>query len=362
MILKKQSLINYRNIKEITIYPDKNLTVICGKNGQGKTNLLESIWMLSGAKNFRGNKDIELVKKGEEFAVITAECEEGRKKETFNITIGGEECEKKGRNAKINGVDYGRATNIAGNFYSVVFAPIHLSLISGSPEKRRKFIDAALCQIYPAYISVYKRYTRAVTQKNALLKADLSYSEKIKLVETFNQEISVSGEAIIKYRVKYLEGLFKKAEETYDNISSNSERCVFKYNPMANTASEIYEILNQSVKIDLAAGFSTKGPHRDDINIEIKGDDAKSFASQGQQRSAALSLKLAEAGQIAEIAQVEPVLLLDDVLSELDSTRQNFLLEKAEGRQTIITSCNPAFFDGRNASIIVMENGNIINL
>ncbi|MEG2931772.1 MAG: AAA family ATPase, partial [Ruthenibacterium sp.] len=198
MIITELTLTNLRNIASAHFCPAPELTVIYGKNGQGKTNLLESVWLLTGSKSFRGAKDIELVRENAPFAVLDGVTGSLEKQNNIRIVISaGARCElaesaliqenkgppqsiaaeplgnslRKGRTAKVNGVDFGRATNLAGIFTAVVFDPGHLSLIKGSPEGRRRFLDAALCQLYPQYLSLYRRYTRLVMQKNALLKA-----------------------------------------------------------------------------------------------------------------------------------------------------------------------------------------------
>ncbi|MEG0804641.1 MAG: AAA family ATPase, partial [Pygmaiobacter sp.] len=199
MILKKHSVKNYRNIKEASFIPGKRLTVICGKNGQGKTNLLESIWLLSGAKSFRGGKDADLVLRGNAVAEIEAVAASKEKDDFFRIAIGGDLAQKHGRYAKLNGVDFGRAANLAGHFYAVVFAPNHLSLIKGSPDERRRFVDAALCQLYPGYLALYRRYSRALAQKNALLKDARRFPEVQQLLDSFDVELGSSGFEIITY-------------------------------------------------------------------------------------------------------------------------------------------------------------------
>lgn len=359
MILKEHCVRNYRNIEEASLSPGDRLTVICGKNGQGKTNLLESIWLLSGAKSFRGGKDGDLVRKGAPFAEILAMAEGDTGEDMFRIAIGGAEADKKGRFAKINGVDFGRATNLAGHFYAIVFAPNHLSLVKGSPEERRKFLDAALCQLYPGYLGIYKRYLRALTQKNALLKDARRFPDVEYLLDSFDEELAAAGAEMIAHRKRYTKGLFEEAQRTYQSISSGSESCTFGYSPTAETAEELRTVIRERRPADLRAGFCTAGPHREDIEIRIGGEEARVFASQGQQRSAVLSLKLSEAQQIAATTGQQPVMLLDDVLSELDSARQDFLLSRIEGRQVFITSCEASPFDHVQGAVYRMEAGTL---
>ena len=364
MILKEHSVQNYRNIEQASFYPNSGLTVICGRNGQGKTNLLESIWLLSGAKSFRGSRDHQLVRRENPYAVIeaAAEREDGRQ-ENYRIVIGGETCAaagvRPGRNAQLDGVDFGRATNLAGHFYAVVFSPAHLELVRGGPEGRRRFVDAALMQLYPGYIPIYRRYIRALAQKNALLRDARRFEGLEELLEPFDQTLAAAGGEMIRRRADYLAGLFEIAKETYDNLSAGSEVCDFAYLPCAQGPQQLLEKIRAARAADLRAGYCTVGPHREDFKIEIAGADARAFGSQGQQRSAALSLKLAEARQVARIAGSEPVMLLDDVLSELDENRRDCLLGRSEGRQVILTSCEAAAFYDTPGSIWEMEAGRL---
>ena len=361
MIVKKHLVQNYRNIGEIEIIPSENVTVISGENGQGKTNLLESIWLLSGAKSFRGTKDIDIIKKKEEFSTISSLIQERNEEREIKITIGSEKTAKKGRYAAVNGVDYGRATNLAGVFYCVVFEPGHLSLVKGSPAGKRKWVDASLCQLYPGYIETFKRYTRILQQKNALLR-DLKKSrvrKKIDLLDVMDEHFAEYSAKVIERRRKYIENITPVATEKYENISRGKE--VFSLS--CDFSEEDKDTLLEKIKInrekEIRAGFSLVGPHRDDINFFINKEDAKIYASQGQQRSVALCLKLAEAQQIEIETEEAPVVLLDDVLSELDMHRQSYLLRDLVEKQVIITSCEVDFDISDGGKIYEIENGEL---
>ena len=194
---------NYRNIASASLTPGRELTVICGNNGQGKTNLLEAIWLLTGGKSFRGGKDAELVRRGEPFAVLEASTQRAQKDEQepddptrVRLTIGTPDSPRPGRTASVNGAPPKRAASLAGSFPAVVFDPGHLSLVKGAPEGRRKFLDAALCQLYPGYLTIYRRYVRALQQKNALLRRSSTaperpYAEKAALLEVLNNELAL---------------------------------------------------------------------------------------------------------------------------------------------------------------------------
>ena len=355
MIVKEICLTDYRNIQNAHFVPADTLTVICGKNGQGKTNLLESVWLCTGGKSFRGAKDIELVREEADFALVESVVQGFGKETQLRIAIGGQNNDKKGRTAKANGVNYGRASNLAGIFTAVVFDPGHLSLVKGSPEGRRKFIDAALCQLYPSYLTLFRRYTRLVTQKNALLKAFWQTQGARDLLDVFDEKLAETGMQVSGKRQEYLAMITPEILHNYDDIASGSEKMKISYQPSFDT--DLLSVLHKVREKDIAAGFCTAGPHREDFNITIDGRDAKIFASQGQQRSAVLSLKLAEAAGAQKVTGEHPVMLLDDVLSELDDTRQAYLLNRMQGKQTIVTACNPSLFAGANGKIYKMTNG-----
>lgn len=354
MKLQSIAVQNFRNIAVAEFFADEELTVIAGENGQGKTNLLESIWLLTGSKSFRGSKDLELVKQEEDFSRILGKTITQGKENAIEIVVASHSSGKRGRTAKVNGVDYGRATSIAGIFTCVVFHPGHLRLVQGGPEGRRKFLDAALCQLYPNYISLLRRYTRALTQKNAVLKKYYSIADADALLDAFDEELSITGEEITAKRTEYLQMAAPYATEIYKELSHNAEKLEIQFTPCAQK-NKMDSLFKDSRFVDIRAGFSTVGPHREDFDVIINHKSARAFGSQGQQRSAVLCLKLAEASCAKEITGEHPVMLLDDVLSELDEKRQGYLLNRMTGKQSFVTTCD-AFAFGRTAGKIVEVN------
>ncbi|MBQ7859731.1 MAG: DNA replication/repair protein RecF [Faecalibacterium sp.] len=358
MRLLSLSVQNYRNIETVALTPGRELTVICGHNGQGKTNLLEAVWLLTGGKSFRGGKDAELVRRGQPFAILegVVEAADGRQ-DTLRIAIGSPESERPGRTAKRNGVDKGRAANLAGLFTAVVFDPGHLSLVKGAPEGRRKFLDAALCQLYPGYLTVYRRYVRTLTQKNALLR---KYYENgpaaADILDALNAQLAATGEEIQRRRLDYLALLGPIAQANYAEISKGAEALTVAYAPLFEPGG-LAEALRQHKTEEIRAGCSLMGPHREDMTLLLDGEPAKVFASQGQQRSVVLSLKLAEAAAAAQITGEHPVMLLDDVLSELDENRRRYLLTRMKEKQTFVTSCDDTAFLQTDGLIYTMAGG-----
>ena len=359
---------NYRNIASASLTPGRELTVICGNNGQGKTNLLEAIWLLTGGKSFRGGKDAELVRRGESFAVLEASTlraqQEEQEPDTPNrvrMTIGMPDSARPGRYAAVNGAPPKRAAALAGSFPAVVFDPGHLSLVKGAPEGRRKFLDAALCQLYPGYLTIYRRYVRALQQKNALLRhsgttPERPYAEKTALLEVLNTELAAQGEAIQRRRRAYLEQLGPLACANYAELSHGAERMELRYAAQFEPGG-LAALLRARQNEELRAGQSLCGPHREDLELLLDGQPAKVFASQGQQRSVVLSLKMAEAAAAASITGEHPVLLLDDVLSELDDGRKQYLLTRMREKQTFVTSCDDTAFLKTDGEVYRMNGG-----
>ncbi|MGN0477777.1 MAG: DNA replication/repair protein RecF [Ruminococcus sp.] len=334
---------NFRNLEKNKVYAHENTNVIFGENAQGKTNLLECIWLFCGGHSFRGSTEKELVKFGEKFFKIKL-CFEGQEREQ-NAEIrymGGK------KEVYINGVKKKSGAELIERFSCVVFSPEHLSLVKAGPGKRRKFLDGALCQQKLKYAMYFSKYNQVLNQRNALLKDINKHPELKSTLEIWDDNLSMLGAYIIQQRIMYAEKLRKNAEYFHNGISEKKEVLNIEYistikdidvENLEDIKDKFLKSLRDNLRDDLYNGFTTVGPHRDDINILINGMKAKNFGSQGQQRSAVLSLKLSEANLLSKIHGEKPVLLLDDVLSELDLKRQNYLLNKIDDYQVFITCC-----------------------
>ena len=353
MRVLKLNCLNFRNIKEAEFEPCESMNVICGENAQGKTNLLEAIWLFTGAKSFRGNKDNLFIKFGEQKATCSLLFEsEGIEKEaSINIS------EK--REAILNGNKLSSPALLAGNFNAVIFSPNDLRLLTDGPNLRRKFLDTAIGQIFPSYIDILKKYSRAITQRNKIIK-DYRYDSTVSIMlDVFEDEIAENGKKIIKYRERYIERLNEFLPDIYDGISSGKEILETEYIKSSNT-SDLREKLIISRKEDMLSCVTSVGPHRDDILFKINSFNARNFGSQGQKRSVALSVKLAEAKITKNNIGESPSLLLDDIMSELDPKRQDFILNHIEGMQTFLTCCDPSNFKNLKAGkIINVKEGKI---
>ena len=326
---------NFRNISSLFLKFDKEINVICGENAQGKTNIIEALWLFSGAKSFRNTADSSFIKFGEKSA----------KTEVSYILNGIENNAKiefsEKRNAFFNDKKLQSTANLAGKFNAVIFSPSDLNIIVDGPDKRRRFLDISIGQLYPNYIEILRSYNRAVQQRNKIIK-DYRYDKTVSIMlEIFEQEIVDKGNKIIKYRKNYLNKLSPYINNIYSGISGGKEEISSEYT-LKNGEEINTKMLENSREKDMYTASTSVGPHRDDINFKINGISARSYGSQGQKRSVALSLKLAGAEVIKEISGEYPICLLDDVMSELDEKRQDYVLNHINDRQVFLTCCDPS--------------------
>ncbi len=359
MRAKHLALNNYRNCKNIELDFNNNKTLIIGKNAQGKTNILESIYFLSTLKSPRTSNIKEFVNfdKNNFSAEITIE------KSNTEIELGIEYNLEKPKVLKVNGLKT-TSKNYKGVLTTVLFSTQDLMLLRGSPQDRRSWLDSAISQIYPAHDERISKYNKIRVQKNNLLKEpDINLA----LLDVFNEQLTTVGANIIYVRQKFLSELKKYAKTGYLDISKNEEfdlKYSFEEKDLNEIAKALKEELEERKFEEIARHQSCVGPHRDDIYFYLDNKDATKFASQGQQRTIVLAIKLAEIELIKNKNGESPILLLDDVLAELDDLRQNYLLSSiSDDTQTIITSVDTLLFDSeflRNVTIFKISNGEII--
>ncbi|HHU83802.1 MAG TPA: DNA replication/repair protein RecF [Clostridiales bacterium] len=343
MKVKKIELLNYRNIHSCIYEPSENVNVIYGENALGKTNLLESIWMFTGLKSFRSARNVSFIKFGEEFARNEMLFENNQREMKAAILF------SKTKEALLNGVKLDTVSDLIGEFNAVIFTPNHLSFVKGSPKERRDFLDSLICRVYPAYTKILSEYNRVLVQRNCLLK-NRNSAYFLDTLDILDKKAAIAARKVCDIRYKYIDELFQKAALVYDGISSGREKLNLRYvsvMPKCFSGNTYEELFCISRSEDIESGTTKYGPHRDDIEIIIDGKNARLYGSQGQQRSVALSLKLAEAQIIENESGEKPVILLDDVMSELDEGRQRFILDKLKDVQVFITCCVP---DKRNFS------------
>lgn len=337
MEISRLVLKDFRNFTSCTYVPSRDVNVICGDNALGKTNLLEAIWLFTGCKSFRGARDRSLVRFGAEYARNEVSFSAGKREQTAVMLI------DKKRTAALNGIKLESTTGLFGNFPAVVFAPNHLSLVKGAPAERRRFLDTALCMLKPSYAKTLSDYNRVLAQRNMLLKDRRNpyFSDMLSAIDV---KMSACSRAVADVRYAFVDELLCSASAVYGGISDNREKLNLRYVSVlpedfgGGTYEEMFAVARDE---DVEAGFTKYGPHRDDIEIILDDRSARLYGSQGQQRSCALSLKLAEAEMIEKKFGEKPVILLDDVMSELDAGRQDYILNRLTGTQVFITCCEP---------------------
>lgn len=359
MYLEKIEYENYRNLKKGEFKPDKQMNIIYGENAQGKTNLIEAIWMFTGKKSFRGVKDNQLVNIAENAntAVLKAAFFSGGRKQKGEIIITNK------RLAKVNDINLSSANGMGDNFKAILFSPNDMDLIKEGPLVRRKFLDIAISTVRPKYDKILSSYNHAVMQRNSILKDIAFHSELEFMLDVYEDRIAKTGSYIISQRKKYIEAVCEYIVDIYRGISSNKEEITVKYKCSANDGSEddLKAELKKSRKQDIITATTNVGPHRDDMEIFINDLPIKIFGSQGQRRSAVIALKLSEAEILKKNTGEQPIAILDDVMSELDLTRQDYLLNHIKGWQVFITCCDPNNIKTLNeGKIFKMENGELV--
>lgn len=353
---------NFRNIEAMSLTFD-NTNIIYGENAQGKTNLIEAIYLFTGAKSFRGAKDSELIRFGTDFSRLNIEFEGKQRQQTASIQI------KNRREAILNGVPKSSASALGDEIKAVIFSPAHLSMVQDGPAKRRKFIDLALCQIKSGYKKLLSDYNRCLIQRNMLLKDIAAGKMNTEMLYVWNQNLIKTGAKLIYQRSKYVEALQEPAEKIHEGLSANQEKMTlemagsfsYKNKSVEELENAFREQLEESLQEDLSLKTTAIGPHRDDMEIKINEKSVRKYGSQGQQRSCVLSLKLAEAEILRRMTEEEPIALLDDVMSELDENRQDYILNHMKNMQLFISCCDAnTVLRMKKGKTFQIQNGGIL--
>jgi len=334
MIIKSIEFENFRNLSKGIYKPCEGINVISGKNAQGKTNLLELIWLFTGQKSFRGAKDSEMIKFGEDFSRNSLDFISHEREQKANLVI-----EKK-RIASLNGVQLAMPRELGEQFSAVVFSPDHLNMVKDGPSARREFIDTAISSLRPNYRKSLSLYIRALMQRNKALKTrDKNYDA---VLDVFEYHLSVLGAYILKQRQKYLFALSPYVAEIYSGLCNKKEKIelLYKSTSEESEAEYIAKKLRESRTEDYITGSTGVGIHRDDIEFLLDENPLRLYGSQGQQRSSVLAVKLAEAQLLKKHFEEQPIAILDDVMSELDEERQDYILNHIKNWQVFISCCD----------------------
>lgn len=368
MRLSSLELINFRNYTKLSLQFPSNLIVLLGENAQGKTNLLESIYALATTKSHRTSKEKEMIKWNEPFARIEAKIEQTIQSKELELVIS-----QKGRKTKVNGLELTKLSDYVGNLNVVLFAPEDLTIVKGTPQLRRRFLDIEMGQMSANYLYQLSNYQTILKQRNHYLKKSMKEKKFDPVfLSVLNEQLVEFGTQVIRFRCQFVKQLNKEIKDIHNSLSNQKEELHILYlsSLIQNDSIESEELkqrfialLAESEDKDRARMTTTVGPHRDDLVFEINGFDVGHFGSQGQQRTTALSLKLAEIKIIEQETGETPILLLDDVLSELDDNRQIQLIKAIEGKiQTFITTTGLTHLKNKLISqpeVLVVNDGEV---
>ena len=363
MYCKKISIKNFRNIKDEKIEFSRGVNVISGENAEGKTNLLEAIYYVSVGKSFRATQNAEIIRFGEAQAGLNLFYDDGIREQNINMTI----YKEKRRKAEKNGVKIDKLSDIVGAFRTVLFCPEHLSLVKEGPSLRRNYLDIAISASRPMYLHALQRHNYLLKQRNALIKNAEKDRETFDMtVDLWSEQLAHEAAVIAKFRAEFIKkadehvrlcflDMSEKKEETEIRYVSSSKQSPEECLDVKNTEKKYIELLTKNKEREIYAGSTLYGAHKDDMAIDLNGKAARIYASQGQQRSLSIALKLAEGEICREEYGDYPVFLFDDVLSELDARRRDYLINRISGKQVIMTCCDKN--DIVNAKMIAVKGG-----
>jgi len=346
LIITSLNAENFKNIAEISLSPDDKYNIISGKNAQGKTNILEAIWIMSGCRSFRGSKERDFIRHGEH-KMKTELCFKDSVREQKIVY----ELDRKSRKITVNGVNIRGTAFLFDIFKCIIFTPDDTELVKGSPEKRRNFVDMAASQFNPVSAGHVTKCCNALNQRNAVLKNIISGISDRSEIAVWDGQLSRTGTYVSMMRHKYVAEFGGICAELYKRITSGNEKLQINYrsnvfseedfkSPFSLSVEKYLKKLNDNLDGDLRLGYTGTGVGRDDISIKIDGYSAREFASQGQIKSIALVMKLAQAEIFKKQCRESPIILLDDVMGELDENRQLMVFEIIKDMQVFITACN----------------------
>ena len=354
MWIKNIKIKNFRNYEKEEINLEKNINIFYGENAQGKTNIIEAIFLCSLGKSFRAKKDIEMIKLNEQNAIIEIEYEKSDRDGKIKIELGNK------KNIYLNGIKIKKLSELLGNLNIVIFTPDDINILKGGPQNRRRFLDILISQLRPNYMHVLNLYMKTIDQRNKYLKQIKEENKDEKLLEIWDEKLAEYAIKICEYREEFINKIIKKIEKIHEKITDNKEKIEIKYITECRNKENYLKLLKERKKLDIIKGFTTKGVHRDDFVIYINKKEINIYGSQGQNRTAMLSLKLAELQVINDEIGEYPILLLDDFMSELDKNRRKNFLENIENTQVIITGTEKLDIENLEYLEYNVSNGQVI--
>lgn len=331
MWAKNIKLYNFRNYENEKIDLDKNINIFYGENAQGKTNIIEAIFLSSMGKSFRAKKDSEMINLDKTSATVEVNYEKKDREGKIKIELG------KRKIIYNNGIKLKKLSELLGTINIVIFTPDDIEILKGGPQQRRKFLDIMISQLRPNYISILNTYSKIIEQRNNYLRQIKEENKKIELLDIWDEKLIEYAYRISKYRNEFIEKISKKIKTIHNKITNNKEDIEIKYKTECLDIENFKRALINRRKLDIIKGYTTKGIHRDDFEVYINNKELNIYGSQGQHRTAILSLKISELEVIHDEIDEYPILLLDDFMSELDLNRKKNLLKYMEKTQVIIT-------------------------
>lgn len=354
MWIKEINLLNFRNYEKETINLEKGINIFFGENAQGKTNIIESIFLCSMGKSFRAKKDREMIKLDREKAKVEIFFEKEDREGKINIEINNK------KNIFLNEIKLKKLSQLLGNLVVVIFTPDDINILKGGPQNRRRFLDIMISQLKPNYMYNLSLYLKTIEQRNIFLRQIREENKEIFLLDIWDQKLAEYAEKIFYYRENFIKKLQNEIIKIHEEITEGKEKIRIEYRTDYKNKENFLEELKQRRKIDIIKGYTTKGIHRDDFNIYINDKELGIFGSQGQHRTAILSLKMAELNIIKEELNEYPILLLDDFMSELDEKRRSHFLNKIKGIQVIITCTDKIKLENEKILIYNVKDGKVI--
>ncbi len=331
MYIEKIRLQNFRNYENLEIDLNKNINIIYGENAQGKTNIIESIFLCAFGKSFRTSKEKEMIKFNKEKSLVEAFYQKKDRDGKIKIELGNK------KQISLNGIKIKKLSELLGNINIVIFTPEDINILRDGPAKRRRFLDMMIGQLRPNYVYNLNMYTKTIEQRNNYLRQIKEENKPEDMLEIWDEKLAEYGEKVYIYRKEFIEKLYNKINEIHGNITDNKETLKIEFISNCDNKEKYLKLLKERRKLDIIKGFTTKGIHRDDFVIYINGKEVNIYGSQGQNRTVVLSLKIAELNVIYEEIGEYPILLLDDFMSELDEVRRKNFLNNIKNTQVILT-------------------------
>ncbi len=353
MWINKIKVNNFRNYDNEEIELNKNINIFYGENAQGKTNIIEAIFLSSMGKSFRAKKDKEMIKLSENKAMI--EILFNKKDRDGKIKI---ELQNK-KNVYLNGIKLKKLSELLGNINIVIFTPDDINILKGGPQNRRRFLDIMISQLKPNYMYNLNLYLKTLEQRNNYLRQIKEYNKDENLLEIWDEKLAEYAFNIYNYRNEFINKIKNKIKNIHSEITNNKEEIKIEYLTECESKEKYLKLLKDRRKLDIIKGYTTKGIHRDDFIIYINKKELNIYGSQGQHRTAILSLKLSELNIIYEETGEYPILLLDDFMSELDEKRREHFLKNIKNTQIIITCTEKFDIENNNILIYNVKDGKV---